>query len=1081
MNRAFTLALTLLLLTLAGCSGGSSGPSASAAPTTSFLTSEPTQQTSARAALRLYFETPTSSIVRSRLSPEARIYRVEVYSSEGVLVHESETAPVDQRTIEHLPAGRSLVRTLYRDSAGTNLGYLDRFLTLETNRTHVLELRAFIAGAPPAVPSSFPSVGGSPAQLVFLEVPGSLRRGQNFEVKLALLDALGAPVVYQGGSVTVTTEQAQISGNSTATFADGEAALTLSISGPAEAVRLTAQADVGSRLTAQSLLLSIPALEPPNRNVPARLRFLGSPTDGPALQPLAPLQVEVLDIYGQRVSGSGLSVTLSLGANPLPPDDAVLSGGLTATSVAGLASFPQVTIDKAGRYRLLATAPDVIATAGEVFTLTAPVAPEPLPGRGHFAGLLGLPVRPADFYQTIMLHDVTSGDFDGDGYRDLITVHQEIPPQGLVFHAGDGRGAFAAPVASASGVGLIKAETADLDGDGDLDLVGVSYSNSSVRLYSNSGSGNFSSLGVALTTGSGPTDLCLADFNRDGRTDIATANRDAGSVTVFLNSGGTSYAPGVSVAVAGGPVALVPGDIDADGDTDLVTANVFDGSATIVRNDGGTWVPLGSLPMGAGTHDIAVGDLNGDGRLDLASANRDADAVSIRLATAGGGFGNAITVPVDAGPRSIALADLQGDGRLDIVVSNFAAATATVLLSEAEGWSSPTHWPVGLGPLKMVLEDFTSDGRPDLVVGNLEETSVLIRENLGDGTFLLPDSEPILGGSGTILSGNLNNDGRPDFLFPSDLAIGTYGLLLSNGRTGYVASTERVELPYYFFDPKLFDLDGDGDLDLIDVQIGQNTVVTYINNGAGKFGPGRVVTNITRPYSYALGDLNGDGHPDLVAASSLPQDLLVHLGDGQGSFLPAPVATYPGGGGEGLILADFSGDGRLDLVFQSDSNNRISLRLGLGDGTFASPIDLGPFGYRFTAGDLDQDGDEDLVAINGYSVNLFFNTGSGNFNNPVTYSAPARLIGVELADMDSDGVLDVVLDNSDRYGRTIPLSSSVTIGVNDGNGSLANFRTYRKPPDSYNSAKVDFDGDGDLDIVSVGRDQNLMEILENRP
>src|SRR5207249_4538255 len=226
----------------------------------------------------------------------------------------------------------------------------------------------------------------------------------------------------------------------------------------------------------------------------------------------------------------------------------------------------------------------------------------------------------------------------------------------------------------------------DVNGDGKLDLVTANYGANSVTVLLGNRDGTFTAAaGSPVAVGSCPYSVAVGDVNGDGKLDLTTVNSGSNNVTVLLGNGdGTFTAPGGSPAVGSNSVFGALGDVNGDGKLDLVTANYGSNNVTVLLGNGnGTFTAASGSPVTVGfaPNSVALGDVNGDGKLDLVVANGDSNTLTVMLGIGDGTFTAAAGSPVavGSGPHSVALGDLNGDGKLDLVAANSLSINVTVL------------------------------------------------------------------------------------------------------------------------------------------------------------------------------------------------------------------------------------------------------------------------------------------------------------------------------------------------------------------------------------------------------------------
>jgi hypothetical protein len=328
---------------------------------------------------------------------------------------------------------------------------------------------------------------------------------------------------------------------------------------------------------------------------------------------------------------------------------------------------------------------------------------------------------------------------------------------------------------------------------------------------------------------------------------------------------------------------------------DLAVVNVGDpsvndkGSVSILLGNGdGTFQPANNVVAGTNPSSIAVGDFNGDGRVDIVTVNSD-NTVSALLGNGDGTFQTHVDYETGIGPNSVAIGDFNGDGRLDLVVANTGSVSVSVLLGNGDGTFQPHVDYSGTGRVYSVaVGDFNGDGRADLAVagGSTSSGIVAILLGNGDGTFQSAVSYDTSGVFGvSVAVGDFNGDGKLD-LAVSHLNLGnattsSVALLLGNGDGTFSGGGALPGIGCSNGLPIAADFDGDGKLDLaitsggssrdgICVARGHLSVVVLAGNGDGTF---QAPVNLTPNNALVFGavassDLDGDKSPDLVTVNS---------------------------------------------------------------------------------------------------------------------------------------------------------------------------------------------------------------------
>ncbi|MFZ4656071.1 MAG: FG-GAP repeat domain-containing protein [Caldilineaceae bacterium] len=705
---------------------------------------------------------------------------------------------------------------------------------------------------------------------------------------------------------------------------------------------------------------------------------------------------------------------------------------------------------------------------------------------------------------------VAVGDFNGDGLLDIVQGNSLEPSY---VYLNDGQGGFRTPaLALGEGQGTLSVAVGDLNGDGFLDIVQGNNGRPSY-LYLNDGQGGFSTPALALGEGQNTFSVAVGDMNGDGFLDIIQGNRiedlnddfiideaelNRGITYLYLNDGQGGFpAPTRTLGGIQSTYNVAVGDMNGDGFLDIIQSNSpedLDNNGTIdgaeaqygisylYLNDGqgGFPTPARTLSGVGRTNNVAVGDLNGDGFLDIVQGNNG------YLNDGQGGFGLPDFALGDVPTSSqAAVGDINGDGFLDIFLGNNGPESYIYLNDGAGGFSL---FGRVLGSAQrtqsVAMGDFNRDGSLDLVQGNYASSSYVYL-NDGQGGFDAADS--FLESAQRTLRvavGDLNGDG---FL---DIVQGNYQersyLYLNDGQGGFDSVGQAFGGVQRTYEVVVGDLNNDGFLDIVQANDGAPSYV-YLNDRQGGFPePGQVWGNGADTYSVALGDFNGDGFLDLVQGKyDAPSS--VYLNNGQGGFdTPAhPLGERQWAGS--LAAGDFNGDGLLDIVQgnrvgdfnrnelkdEEDVNNAVSyVYLNDGQGGFASRHALGGVQDTFSVatGDFNGDGFLDIAQGNLGISYLYLNDGQGGFAAGRALGRAQNTTNLTAGDLNGDGFLDLVqayIEIGQNY-----------LYLNDGQGNFGAGRLFGGVQNTNSVAVGDLNGDGLLDLVQ-GNDGQASSVYLN--
>ncbi len=679
-----------------------------------------------------------------------------------------------------------------------------------------------------------------------------------------------------------------------------------------------------------------------------------------------------------------------------------------------------------------------------------------MPGNGD--GTFGTPVLTscAFGYGDLMY----TADLNGDAKDDVILVHSGNLTGSLDVYLSTGGGNFASPVTySESAANPAAVAVVDVNGDGKIDIViadGLAAADGSnpipsVSTFLGNGDGTFNS--PTQVTYPGPiASGVFADVNADGKLDLVSNSQ------VILASAGGGYQPPTSLippsgqttcAAVDGVVAV--GDLNGDTYPDIATADCQNDTVSVYLNNGdGTFQAGTSYWAGYYPQGLAMADVSGDTRKDIVVTNADSADAAVLLGNGDGTFQTpAVGFSVGGFPwEKPVLADFNHDSKLDLLAANNVPDISFALtylqgfgdgtFAAARDYYSPQPaaggYAYGVG---VASADFNADGKPDFALGNWGSSDVGITVFLGNSTGLQPGVTYGSGGNlNFVASGDFNGDTKPD-LVASDDAAGNVDLFLGNGDGTFQSPTVYSAGSGPAQGLAVGDFNGDSRPDVA-VVTAPNNVIVLINNGSGGFNSPVSYSITSLGMEIAAADFNNDGILDLVIPQSEANSVSVLLGNGDGTFTARPDFDLGSSFPVAVAVGDWNGDGKNDLAVTIDDYNTgmgIAVALGNGDGTFQTATlyptttNTGtgdPYPSEIRAGDVNQDGFLDLVYVNSEfgTTGILYGTGSGTFGSPNEFPAGGYPYGLVMADANGDGGVDAIVGGDSFSGVTVLLNSS---------------------------------------------------------
>lgn len=342
-------------------------------------------------------------------------------------------------------------------------------------------------------------------------------------------------------------------------------------------------------------------------------------------------------------------------------------------------------------------------------------------------------------------------DFDGDGKEDMGVVNNFPYDSTVSVLRNNGTDGDITAASFADTVNYVTSDfpfgvsSGDIDGDGKPEMAVVNNGSNTVTVYRNTSTAGIISFkrGGEFITGSGPRSVSIGDIDGDGKPDLVVINDYDNTVSILRNTSiaaDISFDSKIDFATGGSPWSVAIGDLDEDGKPDLAVTNSFGFSVSVLRNTSSAGVvsfdAKTDFPTGGGGI-LALGDLDGDGYTDIATVSYFSGVLSILRNTGTAGpisFDPRIDYTTEAQPSSIAIGDLDGDGKPDIAISNFKSNTVSVFRNNGTAgtvsYEAKVDFPVGTSPSCIAIGDLDQDGKPDLAVTNKASETISVLKNL---------------------------------------------------------------------------------------------------------------------------------------------------------------------------------------------------------------------------------------------------------------------------------------------------------------------------------------------------------------
>lgn len=696
------------------------------------------------------------------------------------------------------------------------------------------------------------------------------------------------------------------------------------------------------------------------------------------------------------------------------------------------------------------------------------------------AGLLVVLLAPAELVQAQALRfvvprvfpiggnpaDVVAAHLDGDDHLDLVVTNYDQASISVL--RGDGTGDFSPLDDQPASIAPTQMACADFDGDEVLDLVISETESDAVHFHRGRGDASFENP-VTVRSAHDPAGVVAAFMNDDAILDVVVsqASEAGGGVDILLGNGDGSFEFDEKRGrrLSGESHGIGVGDFDGDGNLDVAATTLntgADDAVGILLGDGaGGLGRVTSFVTGSGPYALAVGDLDGDDRLDVLVADGDDGTLSFMKGDGAGMLERAGVTPVGIAPATLDLFDVDGNELADAVTANTISGDASVVPGRgAAGFGRPRHFAAPLRPFAATAGDFDEDGRLDIVVVSQSDRGsaayVLLQHD--DGFEAIESVAPEVR-SPRVASGDVDGDGRPD-LVVGDQGTGRAMVLPSLGRRGFGAPIAVVN----GFDGgpmTLADVDGDGRLDLIASTRAPSVSVAF-GLPSGGFSTPMATELPGTSIGLEVGDFDRDGHLDVASVSTMPAAVTV-LFAGAGRAFSATRTIEIEGSPSRLAAGDFDVDGATDLAVGNGTRAELTLLLTRPGRTFETSVPDFLVASAFIAsGDFDADGADDLVATGGLNamIRVLLNDGRGNFTDGPSVSAGGFVSAIALRDLTGDSLPDVMV--------TLQNASTVGVAVNSDGESLASPVELTVGFHPSGAFGADFDADGRYDLAVHG-------------